>query len=150
MTPTAVVHSVTNGSAHKIGDAEWYTATVDWILVGLASLAAISYFERSLIRPEDTSAVTQLACQWRTKVLFSVGENPELAIVESDTPRALDVNDRDTLQPLIEKGLSSSDETISPAMSVVVSQLIDDPAWVALFSVLLTTVENRYGILPSS
>jgi hypothetical protein len=101
LPPSAVIRNVSRSSGHKIGNAEWYTANVNWILVGIAQPAASLY--RS-----DISGILQLACEWPTRVLFSVGENRQLTILEQQRPKALDPNERADLQPLLEKAVTAS------------------------------------------
>ncbi len=103
LPPSAVVRNVSEASGHKIGNDEWYTATVVWILVGITQPIVSAY---GSVR--DISAIVQTACQWRTKVLFSTGESRKLAIVDFETPEALDPNDRTELQPLIDQAIRSS------------------------------------------
>jgi hypothetical protein len=93
--PTAVVYAASSASAHRIGDGEWYTADVDWILVGFASLAWPGYKIGSL-------QFAKIACQWRTKILFSTGTGESLKVIASEYPEGLDGNNRAELQPLID------------------------------------------------
>ena len=98
--PSAIVRNVSEASGHKIVDAEWYTATVDWILVGLTQ-PATSIYKRNI------PVIVQTACQWRTKVLYSADKDQKLAIVDFEKPRGLDLNDRAELLPLVEKATTS-------------------------------------------
>jgi hypothetical protein len=106
--PSAAVRNVSEASGHKIGDEEWYTATVDWILVGIAQ--PIAFYTGSI---RDISAIVQTACRWRTKILFSTGARRRLAIVDFETPRALDPNDRTELQPVIDQLMSSPSSSLA-------------------------------------
>jgi len=75
--PKVVLRRVQDVAGHKIGEDAWYTAIVDWILVGLASVpSAMS----TPLAPHAFSVPTRIACQWRTKLLFSsrTGEPPVL------------------------------------------------------------------------
>jgi hypothetical protein len=102
LPPSAAVREVTEASGHRLGDAEWYTASVDWILEGLTQPAGPLYGS------VDISAVMPTACQWRTKVLFSAGQEPKLAIVDFEAPRAFDPSDRSTLEPLLDSIMARS------------------------------------------
>ena len=121
LPPSAVVRNATRGSGHKIGDAEWYTATVDWILVGIAQ-PVMSIFNT---QQADISAIAETACQWRTKVLFSIGDDLELTIVEYERPEALDPNDRTALQPLLDRATSASAHQSSAVFGAFVAALIE-------------------------
>lgn len=100
LAPSAVVRSVSDASGHKIANAEWYTATVSWILVGTA-LPTI---------PLSATAIrgsSRVACEWRTRVLFSAGDTKKLTILDFERPRALDPNARAEFQPLIETAIQA-------------------------------------------
>ena len=116
--PSAVVRSVSEVSGHKIADAEWYTATVDWILVGIVQPSMV-LFRR------DISAITRIACEWRTKVLFGTGETPKLRIVDFGEPKALDPQDRAEFQPLIESATRAFDAQSSAVFGALSSSLLD-------------------------
>ena len=116
LPPSAVIRNVIDVSGHKIADAEWYTATVNWILVGVARPSILFY------KP-DISAFARIACEWRTKVLFSTGPGQRLAIVDYESPRALDPNDRAELQPLLETALTASVPAISSFFAALIAQL---------------------------
>ena len=62
--------------------------------------------------PTDTSAIAEIACQWNTKVLFRVGLDMELAIVEYHRPKELDPSEQTQLQALLEKLNSDSPRAI--------------------------------------
>ena len=102
LPPSAVVRNVSNASGHKIADAEWYTSTVDWILVGLTQPVLLSMYQR------DVSAIVQTACEWRTKVLFNIGEDRKLTIVNFQAPKALDPSERADWQPLIDNAIAAT------------------------------------------
>jgi hypothetical protein len=138
LPPSAAIRNVSRGSGHKIGDSEWYTATVDWLLVGLVTTTAISYFSST-----DVPPAARIACQWRTKILFSVGENLQLTIVEDEKPTALDANDRAELEPLIERGLSASADQTSPAMSGFISQFMRDISREDTYKIMLRLLEDK-------
>jgi hypothetical protein len=107
--PSTVIRRVSESAGHRIGGSEWYTATVDFILVGIVQpVASIS----SIFNPVqgDISAVVQIACQWRAKVLFSVGQHPEFTLVEWSRPKAVDPREQAEVQPLIDKASAASGE----------------------------------------
>ena len=62
LPPSVIVREVSDASGHRIGDDEWYTAAVDWILVGITQPAGPVYGSG-----QDISAIVQTACQWHTK-----------------------------------------------------------------------------------
>jgi hypothetical protein len=112
--PAAVVRNVGNASGHNIADAEWYTATVDWILAGFAA-AAPQLLEA--LNASEIPSVGLAICEWRTKVLLSTGEDQKPTIVDFAQPRALDPAERDEWQPLAEAAMTEfkpRTETIIP------------------------------------
>lgn len=112
--PAAVVRNVGNASGHKIADAEWYTATVDWILAGFA-VAAPQLLEA--LNASEIPSVGLAICEWSTKVLLSTDEDQEPTIVDFEQPRALDPAERDEWQPLAEAAMAKfkpRTETIIP------------------------------------
>jgi predicted nucleic acid-binding protein len=143
LQPSAIIRGVTNGSAHKIGAAEWYTATVDWLLIGSTSQAAITYANSGTIRPEDVHVMVPIACQWQTKILFNAGANPKLTIVESRIATRLDPADRDALQPLLDATLNSSAQQVSPAMTAFMIETHKDDNWDALWNSMIRTFEEN-------
>ncbi|MGW2100391.1 PIN domain-containing protein [Streptomyces olivaceoviridis] len=74
-TPTAVLDSVKDVDAYKIGEQEWCTATVRWILGGRALLQGGTY-------------LVTAGCSWETRVLFnlSAGTDARLTILRSKAP----------------------------------------------------------------
>jgi hypothetical protein len=98
--PSVIVRDVTEASGHRIGDEEWYTAAVDWILVGLTQPVSPVYGS------VDISAIMPTARQWHTKILFSTGQDRKLAIVDFETPKAFNPNDRSELEPLIAQAMT--------------------------------------------
>ena len=128
--PSVVIRRVTGGSGHKIGATEFYTAAVDWILVGFARLPDSSMIEH--LQPFFRyGQLALIACQWRTKVLFSVGDNPELTVEEYESPTTLDPNGRDALQPLLDSALQplrsalkASAKQRPPAVSIFIQNLM--------------------------
>jgi hypothetical protein len=136
--PSVVLWNVSDPYGHKIADNEWYTATVDWILIGIAQPVGSAYGRD--IPVDAVLAMPQIACQWRTKILFGTGadqtlrilypENPRLyepyaeddefelqpliEIVDSENPRQLDPDDKAELQPLIERAAAAYEaETVA-------------------------------------
>lgn len=99
--PTAAVRRIGELSGHKIGEEEWYTATVDWILTGYA---APSVHAETLVAPDYS--VFLMACQWRTKILFSTREGEFLSIIEYEQPAALELSDREEWEPLLNKSMA--------------------------------------------
>lgn len=120
--PSALIRSVGNGSGHRIGDHEWYTATVDWALIGDVD----SVLPVRLLGSPKAPMSGQIACQWHTKVLFSVGGNLEFTIVDYDSPTELDPDDRAVLQSLIDRSIGISSEQEPPALSVLVAQFLEE------------------------
>ena len=105
--PEAFLHSVISADGHKIGADEWYTAVVDWILVGAAGVAKSVDW--------GGSPVNEIGCRWRTKVLFSTDARKPVQVVSSESPKRLDVNEQSELQPLIVGMQKSSAAGASPS-----------------------------------
>ena len=97
LPPIAVIRNISGISGHKIGDNEWHTATVDWILVGITY--PVDKFQ--------LGGMVRTACQWSIKVLFSTGEDRKLSIVDFENPKALDSNNRADIQPLLDEAMMS-------------------------------------------
>ncbi|MGW2463920.1 PIN domain-containing protein [Streptomyces sp. NPDC001761] len=74
-TPVAVLDSVKDVDAYKIGEHEWCTATVRWVLGGRALLHGGTY-------------LVTAGCAWESRVLFSLsaGTNARLTILRSKAP----------------------------------------------------------------
>jgi hypothetical protein len=87
---------VNDVSGHKIGNHEWYTASVDWILVG-----SIMYGPFDRIAQETISGLIRIACYWPTKILFGTAESQALTIVDFELPRAFDSSEQAEVQSLI-------------------------------------------------
>lgn len=102
--PTVVVNKVVSATGHKIADDEWYTATVDWLLVGIAGLVASTSWQGSL-------SLTQVACIWRCNILFSTSTGRPIKVFSSAYPRALDASDREETQPTIDRATAAMDAT---------------------------------------
>lgn len=107
LPPAAVLWRVGKATGHKINESEWYTADVEWILVGLAEPDNQSYIGNAdghgAVAIDGASIMPQIACSWHTKILFSSGANEALTIVAANSPAALSSDDRVELQPLINK-----------------------------------------------
>ncbi|MFC4464650.1 hypothetical protein ACFPH6_08785 [Streptomyces xiangluensis] len=73
--PVAVLDSIKDVNAYKIGEHEWCTATVRWILGGRALLQGGTY-------------LVTAGCSWETRVLFSLsaGTDARLTILRSSAP----------------------------------------------------------------
>lgn len=107
LPPAAVLRRVDGATGHKINESEWYTADVEWILVGLAEPTDQPYIDNTTVlgslAMDGASIMPQVACNWHTKILFSTGVDEALTIVAADLPTALSSDDRTELQPLISK-----------------------------------------------
>lgn len=96
--PRVVLRRVRNAAGHRIGDDDWYTAVVDWILVGRASVPSSS------IMPFAVSAVPVprwIACEWRTKLLFSNREGEAPTLLKYWPPATLNASEQDEWEPLV-------------------------------------------------
>lgn len=115
--PNAVLRSVEKVSGHKINGTEWYTAAVEWILVGYAHpslsrhIPSLAAFD-STTYTDDIPELILVACTVKDKVLFSPGAE-ELTIVEQGAPVALDPSDRADLLPLIDQATEAQEERMS-------------------------------------
>lgn len=79
-TPTAVFDSVHDMHSYRIGSGQWSTATVRWIIFGLAALHGWPY--------------EPAACVWETRVLMSpASEETPLTILRHTEPDALKPSD---------------------------------------------------------
>jgi len=117
--PRVILRRVRDAAGHKIGEDAWYTATVDWILVGLASVPGGTV--STSLAPRGMTIPVRVACQWRTKLLFSnqPGEPPTL--LQSWPPQSLDPAEQDEWQPLVQKAMPQ----------LALPQLTDIPGGVA-------------------
>jgi hypothetical protein len=101
--PTAVLRDVNNASGHEIGGEKWYTATVDWVLIGTA------------VRPFSSARLlnttNQVACQWRTKLLFSTREGDTPTLLQHWPPETLNAGEMAEWEPLLLKGMKSVSST---------------------------------------
>lgn len=100
--PRAVLRRVQDIAGHKIGDESWYTATVDWILVGQSSPLSASPVHTPpalALAP----APTWIACQWQTRLLFTSKPGERLTILKYSDPESLDPAEKDEWEPLVRK-----------------------------------------------
>jgi hypothetical protein len=80
-TPYAQVDLVSDVSAYRIGDHVWCTATVRWLLTGLALLGR-------------QSGLGRVGCAWETRLLLSpTRAESQLTILRSSSPRPLTADD---------------------------------------------------------
>lgn len=108
--PKAVLRRVSDVTGHKIGEDTWYTAAADWILAGLAPTRPLQSYPMELELPlTHPAGLTWVACQWRTKLLFSNKPGEPPALLQSWSPQSLDPAQRDEWQPLAEKAMSQLD-----------------------------------------
>jgi PIN domain len=123
--PKVILRRVRDAAGHEIGEDTWYTATVDWILVGLASVPGGTV--STSLAPRGMTIPVRVACQWRTKLLFSnrPGEPPTL--LQSWPPQSLDPAEQDDWQPLVQKAMPQ----------LALPQLADIPGGVAPLVFLL-------------
>jgi hypothetical protein len=101
--PKVVLRRVQEVAGHKIGEDTWYTAIVDWILVGRASVPNAS--STPLAALHVASVPTWIACQWRTKLLFSSRPGEPPTLLQFWPPEALDPAEQDEWQPLVRKAV---------------------------------------------
>jgi hypothetical protein len=104
-TPKAFLRRVHEVSGHRIGEEEWYTATVDWILVGYATRPATTSL--SLPAASLTENAGRIACQLRSRLLFSSkpGETP--TFLQFWPPTALDPAEMADWEPRVLEGMST-------------------------------------------
>lgn len=100
--PRVVLRRVQDAAGHKIGEDAWYTAIVDWILVGPASVPNAS---STPLTAHLASVPTWIACQWRTKLLFSTRAGEPPVLLAYWAPQSLDPADQDEWQPLVRKAV---------------------------------------------
>jgi PIN domain-containing protein len=101
--PRAVLRRVQDIAGHKIGEESWYTATVDWILVGQSSPPVSASPVRTPPALVLAPAPTWIACQWRTRLLFTSKPGERLTILQYSDPESLDPAERDEWEPLVRK-----------------------------------------------
>jgi hypothetical protein len=68
----------------------------------------------------------QIACRWRTKILFSVGDNLEFTIVDYESPTALDPDDRAVFQPLTDRRIGTPADLVSPVLSALIAHFLEE------------------------
>jgi hypothetical protein len=100
-TPKPVLRRVRDASGHQIGEEEWYTATVDWILVGFAA----SRHGHTLA---DGANFGPTACQWTVKMLFSSRQGEVPTILQYGRPQDLDPAEKDEWEPLVRKAAADA------------------------------------------
>jgi hypothetical protein len=101
--PRAVLRRVQAVAGHKIGEESWYTATVDWILVGQPSPPVSVSSGRTPLTLVVHSAPDWIACQWQTRLLFTSKPGERLTILQYSDPESLDPAERDEWEPLVRK-----------------------------------------------
>jgi hypothetical protein len=100
--PKVVLRRVQDVAGHKIGEDAWYTAIVDWILVGLASVPNAS---STPLTAHLVSVPTWVACQWQTKLLFSSRPGEPPVLLQHWPPESLDAAEQDEWEPLVRKAV---------------------------------------------
>ena len=110
---------VRGAAGHEIGDDAWYTAIVDWILVGLASVPVLPRSGGHLTsKPTGRSTSTyagRLPVADETAIQQQARGAPTL--LRSWTPQLLDPAERDECGPLVHKTtpqLASRNSPTSP------------------------------------
>jgi hypothetical protein len=101
--PRAILRRVQDIAGHKIGEESWYTATVDWILVGQPSPPVSVSSGRTPLTLVVHSAPDWIACQWQTRLLFTSKPGERLTILQYSDPESLDPAERDEWEPLVRK-----------------------------------------------
>ncbi|MFH8219604.1 PIN domain-containing protein [Streptomyces sp. NPDC018057] len=117
--PNAILRRVSDVSGHQIGEEEWYTATVDWILVGIALRPPTVVTSTAF----TNATVGQVACQWRTKLLFSSKQGEVPTILQSLPPEALDPEEKADWEPLVHKGMAPMTGS-APVLALLAASLI--------------------------
>jgi hypothetical protein len=102
--PKVVLRRIQDVAGHKIGEDGWYTAIVDWILVGMASVPSATSSPLAS-HAFSVSVPTRIACQWRTKLLFSSRPEEPPVLLQYWPPQPLDPAGRDEWQPLVRKAM---------------------------------------------
>lgn len=114
--PAAVLDSIKDVSAYKIGEHEWCTATVRWALGGRALLQSRAYFVTA-------------GCSWEARVLFtlSAGTDARLTILRSSAPVRISTSVFDQLPILIDPPTSIS-QVVKEATIMVEADLAGELA----------------------
>lgn len=108
--PRAILRRVQDVAGHKIGEESWYTATVDWILVGQSMPPVATSSVHTPPALMLAAPPTWIACQWRTRLLFTSKPGERLTILQYSDPESLDPAERDEWEPLVRK--------VAPQMTV--------------------------------
>jgi len=85
--PQAVLSSVQDVEAYKIGEHEWYAATARWFLCGIAL-------------NQGATHLVSAGCAWQTRVLFTVSsgtDGPRLTVLHASRPTHMPTSDFDDL-----------------------------------------------------
>ncbi|WP_436778352.1 PIN domain-containing protein [Yinghuangia sp. YIM S09857] len=97
--PTALLRSVDNMAGHQIDDRVWYTATADWLLVGIET----PRYEQ----PGVLGGLRPVVAQWRTRLLMSTTREEPPTILDDSLQRPLDratqESDDPSVRQLLEK-----------------------------------------------
>lgn len=141
--PQVVLRRVRDVAGHKIGEDAWYTAIVDWILVGLAAVPGATSSALAS-RTFPVAVPTRIACQWRTKLLFSNRPEEPPVLLQYWPPEPLDPAEQDEWQPLIQKAMP---QRTTPQL------FTDFPtgsgpwalAMIAMFAIMTLTKKRREG-----
>lgn len=114
--PAAVLDSIKDVSAYKIGEHAWCTATVRWILGGRALLQGGTY-------------LVTAGCSWETRVLFSLsaGTDARLTILRSSAPVHIPTGTLDRLPILIDPP-TSIPRTVEKATTFIETTLAKELA----------------------
>ncbi|MEV6781182.1 PIN domain-containing protein [Streptomyces sp. NPDC051098] len=92
--PNASLLGVADAVGYEIDGEKWYTATVDWLLLGISAISP------DVLIP--TACASELTvCQWRTKLLFSTRNGDTPTVLEWEPPQSLDPAEREAWQPLL-------------------------------------------------
>lgn len=113
--PKVVLRRIQNVTGHKIGEDAWYTASVDWILAGLASVPDTTSAPSAM--PGFSAPARFIACQWRTKLLFSSKQEEPPVLLQSWPPESLSPAEQDEWQPLVRKALPQATALQIPDLS---------------------------------
>ncbi|PBO18715.1 hypothetical protein CLM83_10560 [Streptomyces albidoflavus] len=83
--PVATFESLSGFEAYEIGEKKWYTASVRWLLSGLA-----------FVDRDGRPTFAPVSCWWDTRVLASTG--PQLVVVRGGRPERLTPGDLESFQ----------------------------------------------------
>jgi len=110
LPPKVVTQSVSNASGHKIGNDEWYTATVIWLLTGTVRPAFLNQIQGY--------SFVQIACHWETKILFSSNKDQPPSIVDFESPKPISRSELGEVRSLIARALTPSTAIDIPQSSM--------------------------------